>query len=259
MADSQLLCKAIKQVLKTRGLTYRDLAGRLDLSEASIKRMFALQKLSLERVFHLCDVLQISFADLALRAEAMRETMPQLDWNQEELLVADTRLLLVAVCVLNQWQMAEIVTAYQITEEECIQKLLMLERIGILQLMPENRVKLKVARDFDWLPNGPIHHFFQTKIQKDFLDQAHMSIAGVPASQQQIAPQFFIHGMFTPEALDEIQADISRMRQKISNLHLDNLHHPKARKISAGFLVALRMDWEPQMFSKMRRATTLES
>lgn len=253
MTDSRLLCKAIKQVLKSRDLTYRDLAAQLGLSEASVKRMFALQKLSLERVFHICEVLQISFADLALRADAMQESLPQLLWNQEELLVTDTRLLLVAVCVLNQWRVTEIVAAYQMTEAECIQKLLMLERIGILQLMPENRVKLKVARDFDWLPNGPIHHFFQTKIQMDFLGHAGMPIAGATASQQQINPQFFMHGMFTPEALDEIQADMSRLRQKISNLHLENLHIPKARKLSAGFLVALRMDWEPQIFSKMRR------
>jgi hypothetical protein len=39
----------------------------------------------------------------------------------------------------------------------------------ILDLLPGNRVRLNVARDFDWLPDGPFHRFFRAQGQDDFL------------------------------------------------------------------------------------------
>lgn len=41
VSESARIIDVLKRTLKTRGLTYRDIAGKVSLSEASIKRVFA--------------------------------------------------------------------------------------------------------------------------------------------------------------------------------------------------------------------------
>ena len=43
------LVEALKRVLKAQGLTYANLAERIGMSEASVKRMFSEQSIRLER------------------------------------------------------------------------------------------------------------------------------------------------------------------------------------------------------------------
>jgi transcriptional regulator with XRE-family HTH domain len=41
MSQSKLIIDTLKQELRKQGLTYKQVAGRLGLSEASVKRLFA--------------------------------------------------------------------------------------------------------------------------------------------------------------------------------------------------------------------------
>ena len=87
---------------------------------------------------------------------------------QEKEIAADILLLLIAVCVINGYTYHDILQRYEIKETECIQKLAQLDRLKIIELMPGNRIKLRVAANFNWLPNGPIQKFFHDKVQQDF-------------------------------------------------------------------------------------------
>ena len=49
MAVSVELIDALKRLLRGQGMTYRELAQRLKLSEAAVKRMFSLRAMSLQR------------------------------------------------------------------------------------------------------------------------------------------------------------------------------------------------------------------
>jgi hypothetical protein len=39
---------------------------------------------------------------------------------------------------------------------------------AIIELLPNNRIKLLVAPNFRWLPNGPIQRFFHEKVEQEF-------------------------------------------------------------------------------------------
>jgi len=60
---------------------------------------------------------------------------------------------------------------YDLTEAECIQKLLRPERIGFLQLQPGNRCRLLVAHTFKWIPDGPIAQLAKREMV-DFFDHS---------------------------------------------------------------------------------------
>ena len=70
MALTTALIEVLKRELKSRDITYADVAKKLDLSEASIKRMFS-KDFMLSRLDEICEFAGIEFADLARAGEAL--------------------------------------------------------------------------------------------------------------------------------------------------------------------------------------------
>ena len=49
-----------------------------------------------------------------------------------------------------------------------IQKLAKLDKLKIIDLLPGNRFKLLITKNFAWLPDGPIQRFFLQRVQEEF-------------------------------------------------------------------------------------------
>src|SRR5580765_403656 len=140
------LVDALKRMLKGQGLTYADLAAALDLSEASIKRMFSRRDFTLQRLEDICRMAGIDFADLARAAADANVGVSQLTVEQEKEIVSDPKLLLVALCAMNNWTLEQMVATYQLSQAECIRCLLRLDRRHIIELLPGNRIRPLISR-----------------------------------------------------------------------------------------------------------------
>ncbi|MBM3117865.1 helix-turn-helix domain-containing protein [Jeongeupia naejangsanensis] len=243
MHETDQLIATIKRQLKLQGLTYRDLAGKLGLAEPSVKRLFASGRLTLERLADIARVLGFTLAELTHEAAQTRGRLHLLDAAQERELVADEQLLLVAVCVLNHWTVADITRTYALTVPQIVVHLARLDRLRMIDLLPGDRVRLNVARDFDWLPQGPIRMFFLRQGMGEFL--------GSPfdADTETLA---FSHAMLTPSAVAMLQAELRKLRQRLAELHDDSRDAPLAERHGVGLLCAMR-DWEPAAFTALRR------
>jgi transcriptional regulator with XRE-family HTH domain len=171
MSQSKKLVLAIKRELKSRRLSYRDVADRLNLSESAIKQMFANGNFSLQRLDQLCDLLSLDLSDLARMAHN-QEGLNMLSIEQEERLIGDPILLIVTYCVVNQWTFADIVNRYEISENECIKKLAELDRMRLAELLPGNRIRPLISLNFRWQPNGPIESYFRREVQGQFFDSS---------------------------------------------------------------------------------------
>jgi transcriptional regulator with XRE-family HTH domain len=169
MANADQLVGALKKVLKTRGWTYADIARGLDLSEASIKRLFSEQTFTLQRLDEVCRLLDMDLYELARLARGESETLRQMTVAQEALLAADRKLLAVLYLLRNNRDLNEIVAEYQISEPECIRLLVKLDRAGLIELLPENRVRLRVSRQVRHRPNGPLRQRLGEEMVNDFL------------------------------------------------------------------------------------------
>ena len=118
MASSARIIDTLKRELKARGITYRALAERLDLSESAIKHMFSSGNFSLRRLDEVCAVLELDFSDLVDISESYEQKIEQLSEEQELELMSDMRLLLVTYCLLNHWTFDEIISRYEITPKQ---------------------------------------------------------------------------------------------------------------------------------------------
>lgn len=243
MTELHRILATLKRQLKARGLSYRDVAAALSLSEASVKRLFSTGRITLERLSTLCELLGLSLAELAQEAATLEPKLQQLNQEQEAELVADPRLLLVAACALNHWSAGDISQRYNLSQAECLQRLLRLDRLRLIDLLPGNRIRLNVARDFDWLPDGPIRRYFRMRGEADFL-------AGAFAREDEAL--FFVHGMLTAEAKAQLLTQLRQLRKRFAALHDESQQATIGARRGNGLLLALR-EWEPPDFAQLRR------
>ena len=243
MTEAQQLLVALKRELRVRRITYRDVAKALHLSEPSVKRLFSTGRFTLTRLAEVTSLLDLSLAELIQTAPGTDAQLCEQTIAQEAELVSDPKLLLVSVCVLSHWTVAEMLSKYRLSEPECIQRLLRLDRLRLVDLLPGNRVRLNVARDFDWLADGPIRRFFRERGQNDFLRGKFDGTSEMHA---------FMHGMLTRAAAEELQAHLRRLRVQFEELHRESLKRPLAQRHGTGLLLAVR-EWELSSFTDMRR------
>ncbi len=246
MTEITQLLETIKYQLKQQNKTYRDVAEHLDLSEASIKRLFSNSNeapVTLERIVQIAHFLGFSLAELAQEASLAQAQIKTLSSEQERELVKDEQLLLVAVCALNHWNMADILSIYQLSETLCLKKLLKLDQLRLITLLPGNRIRLNISRDFDWMSEGPIQHYFRDQAMPDFLDaRFHHDMESFQ----------FSHAMLTDVAAQKMQTELRQLKRKFAELHAESLQSPLKKRHGIGLLMAMR-PWEPAMFSRLRK------
>lgn len=210
MTEVTQLVGTLKRQLKLQGKTYRDVAATLGLSEPSVKRLFGSGRFSVDRLVEVCNLLGFTLAELAQEASAGASRLRTLTAAQEKELVSDPMLLLVAVCALNHWTMEDMLAAYRVSAAQCLQRLLRLDRLHLISLLPGNRIRLNVSRDFDWLVDGPIRQYFREQGLVDFLDSR------FDHADESLT---FSHGMLTAAALDKLHAELRQLRQSFARLH----------------------------------------
>ena len=65
MSQAIAVVEALKRALKAKKQTYAHVARELDMSEASIKRMFAARHFTLERFEQICQFAGLTLTELA--------------------------------------------------------------------------------------------------------------------------------------------------------------------------------------------------
>jgi DNA-binding Xre family transcriptional regulator len=243
MIRSSNLIDALKQHLKKSQLTYRDLASRLGLSESAVKQMFAQGNFSLQRMDNICLALELDLDDLMELARRQRSNIECLTPEQEEELVQDMRLLLMAYCLVNYWQVDEIIDRYAIDKLPAIQLLARLDRMGLIDLLPGDRVRFRIAANFRWLQGGAIERFFTSQVQGEFLD-ADFNMAGclrvvknadISAQSQKILLERL-------ESVAQLFDDIADSERRI----------PHAERLGTTMILAIR-PWVFNTFKQLER------
>ncbi|MGH8807697.1 MAG: helix-turn-helix domain-containing protein, partial [Noviherbaspirillum sp.] len=148
--------------------------------------------------------------------------------------------------VLNQITVTQIVQIYRLTEAEVVTYLVRLDKIGFLELLPNNRVKLLVSRTFRWIPNGPIQTHFREQAYGDYLASRFdgegelMRLVNVMLSKQSIAA-----------LLDRLK----QVAREFSHQHQADAKLPFEEKYSISFMLAAR-PWMPKTLQALLREPT---
>lgn len=244
MAQTTALIKTLKKQLKAQGITYMDVATALELSEASVKRLFSEQTFTLQRLEVISQLAGLELTELFSLLAKEQQRLTQLSREQEQQIASDTELLLVAISVINGFSFQDIVSVYALTEHQCIQKLAQLDRLNIIDLLPHNRVRLKVDPNFTWLPNGPIQQFFQAKVEQDFFQSRF---------DKQHEKLIVLNGVMTPQANSLLQKKMERLAEEFNHMIHDESDLSVHQKHGNTMVIAIRQ-WQYSLFKSYQRS-----
>jgi DNA-binding Xre family transcriptional regulator len=243
MSSPDMLLDVLRAELRAAGITYKMLADRIAMSESSIKRMFGQKDMTLSRLAQICQAAGIALEDVLRRAADARPQADTLTLVQETALVANPRLLLVAICCLGHWSLEQMVETYRLTEPECIGLLVELDRLGVIELKPLNRYTLRVSNAFRWLPDGPVQRFFRTHVVEDYFagrfDGAGEALMCLPAR-------------LSLASAGELVEKIHQLAGELARMHRNDRRLPSQERDGFTLLVGFR-SWEFSAFTALRR------
>ncbi len=243
MSTTQDLVTALKAELKAAGITYADLAQELGMAESSIKRIFAKADMPLSRIDEVLRVLKMDFADLARKVADAQPLRRELTHEQEAAVVADRKLLLVAICALSQWTFEQIVATYTLTEAECVKCLVQLDKLGFIELRPLNRYRLKVAKGFRWRPNGPAMQYFRQHVVDDYFS------GGFDGEGEML---MLVHGQVGRSLAATFMERLQRVGQDFAQQHLADQKLAPEQKRPYTLVVGMR-SWLFAAFRDLKR------
>lgn len=243
MSTPEALMQVLRTEMRAAGMTYKGLGDKMGLSESSIKRMFSQGDMALTRLEQICKVVGVAMEDVLRQAADATPRADTLTLEQEQSLVRDSKLLLVAISCLAQWSLQQIVERYEISEAECIGYLLKLDRLALIELKPGNRYRIRVSLAFRWLPDGPVQHFFRREVLDDYFsgrfDGPGEAMLCVPAS------------LSDPSAL-ELVHKIHQLSGELARLHQHDQRLPLNERDGYTLMLGFR-SWEFKHLTAMRR------
>ena len=246
MTQTTKLLETLKKYLKARGLTYKQLAKEMDLSEATIKRSFSKQSFSLNQLEEICRILDIDFYDLAkMDKERDRDTFTELTFEQEDVLNGDNKLMIFLYFLIHGWSITEIVEEYNFSKVEAIQMSLKLEKLSLLELHPNNKVRMLISNKAFWKIARPVLLQHHDQLIEDFMKNAF---------EQPNESLMFNAGQFSEKSLKIIRKKIDNLMKEYNQLAEMDATLPLKNRYSTGILIGFR-PWVASIISDLRRSS----
>ncbi|MEE4379507.1 MAG: helix-turn-helix transcriptional regulator [Candidatus Competibacteraceae bacterium] len=246
MEQTDELIGALKKCLKSRGMTYQQLAEKLEISEASVKRIFAEHSFSLQRLEQICRLLDMDFYDLAKLTRMFAGNRSSvLSPEQEQDLADQPELLTFFYLLLNGWTPTRIAQEYGLSETQNVRFLARLDRLKLIDLLPSNQVRLRTSRNIAWQPGGPVRRLYERQVKQEFL-QADF------AGEDELLR--FESGELSVASVGVLRQKMRELCRQFNELVELDMTLPAAEKRSVGLLTALR-PWVFSMIAQQKRGS----
>lgn len=235
-ANPEPILDALKRALRRQGLTYAVVATRMRLSEATIKRMLSRGRLTLEQMLQLAEIANTDLAELSRLARRDKHAAPHLSVQQERALASDEQLLLLFHLLMAGRSVKEVAREFKLSATQRTLLLSRLDRIGLIELLPADHVRLRVAQDFSWRTDGPVRRRYGPQVLREFL---HHRFDG-----ERSLLRFEVRDL-SEASIDVVRRKLQRLASEIAELAELDAELPSERTRSVGVALALR----PWVFS----------
>jgi len=248
MDQTAKLLDTLKAYLKSRDITYRNLAQRLRLSESSIKRVFSEKTLSLKRLERILQSLDLDFYDLAHMSRRQDgDSAEALSLEQEESLLQNPRMLIFLHLLIQKWKVEQITKRFDFESHEITNILLELDRLRLIDLHPHNQFKVLINNTQLWNRSSPFMKKYKEMLQNGFLSH----------DFEEKNERF----LFSPCQLSEdshriLLKEIDRLLRRFKELSEADAGPEKPGLEQGGMVVAFRPWLFPLLESLRRKQTT---
>lgn len=228
---SRIIVESLKSHLKARGLSYRNLANVWNISESSVKRIMSSDEVSLARIEQACRYMDLPIGDFFHQINFEKNSGIYNLSNEQELRLSKDPEALHYFLMLNEGRNpTEIVREFSIPAEKNIRILNLLEKWGLIELHPHNKVKRKFLGSLRFKKDGPIGKQLEKTVRTEFLNSNF---------QKEEEEYFtFIHLNFIQGDLAKLKIKFLEFVKELVAQSEENRKHPNAQ--SYGLIMASR-------------------
>lgn len=242
MSETRLLVTALKRELTNKGITYKHLAKRLKLSEASIKRIFSQYDFTMERFESICAVAGTTFLTLMHSASQLQPPKSvQMTVAWEEALADDHDLFTLFHLLLHGHSVKKIMRDHQLSRSYMTRKLVQLDRIGLIDFKENDNITLHVAAGVRWRPAGALFKKYGPQVREQFLKSDFLGEGEFLR---------FVSSSLSTESRNVISRKVNQLVREIEELAELDVHEATDGKVF-GILLAFRpMDFDMRFKNK---------
>jgi transcriptional regulator with XRE-family HTH domain len=168
---NRLIFDALKRTLKARGLTYRDLAERMGVSESTVKRIFHERNCKLDRLIDICDAAGVDLENVLGAMNRGPGPANQIAPEIERRLAGHPSLLFVFIMLSEKFTPEGIMLSQGLSEASMFLYLRDLEALRLVALGRGLSARLLVETPIQWNYEGPLRLIFE-RTNKDFIGWA---------------------------------------------------------------------------------------
>lgn len=243
MSGAKTLIETLKHNLKSRGITYSQLAKKWDLSEASVKRIMSEGDISLDRIESACELMGIRFSELIKLTPFDVETTEQtLLPEQEEIFAKEPRLCHFWFEIREGKTLKQIEKEFVISKAEIQKFLIQLDRMQLIELHPKNKIKVIGQNRSLLRREGPLGKVILEQAKTSFLNHSFKS-----TQQEHLR---FCTFSLNPMSAIRYKAKIEKMIHEIRVESEIEKTHPES--IEFGLLAAIR-PWSSPLAQAMEK------
>jgi transcriptional regulator with XRE-family HTH domain len=181
--------KSLKTVLKQRGLSYKDLANRMGMSESGVKKIFIGSDCSFSRLVEITKIIGIKMSDVLQEVEREELRPTRFSSAQQETLIKFPELFDFYVkLVIERNHVKEIQKESALTEAQLFKFLKRLDELELIRLLPEGKIKLPTISMVSNFGDGPL-------LEKIYKKWGHSTIDELAHPKHQSSGHFIIRSL----------------------------------------------------------------
>jgi transcriptional regulator with XRE-family HTH domain len=151
---------ALRKLMKKNKATYESVGRILKVSPATIKRRLNGNDMTIQQLKEFAGALSVSFYEVIELSKEMSREPHSFTEAQEELLASDLRLMKTFRMILAGQGFLKIMAQLHWPERGLRKAIRDLERVGLAQLLPGDRIIPMVQFPFRWQPNGRLERAY---------------------------------------------------------------------------------------------------
>jgi len=230
MGVANELVGKIKRTMKERGLTYKYMAERLNISEASLKRSFSKNLFTIERIDQICAALNLTLEELG-KTDLDGFKVEFLSDDQEAFLAAEEKFFVVFYLIASGFSFDSVSKYFDFEKRELERILLSMDKLNLIKLFPGNHIVACVKQGVWWKLDGPLSKKYGEIIRSDFFKSR------FEASYEHA---WLTAGNLSPESVSTLQKKQDQVISAFQDLVELDAHLPIKRKINVTFISGLR-------------------
>ncbi len=171
--ETKQITQTVKQLLKSQGKRYSDLASHLDVSLASVKRILNSEDIQISRLTQISSFLDIDFFELIEKSKSSNQQVYTFSKEQEIFLSKDFNNFLILRMLVMHKPIEDIQNTLTLTDIKVSNILSQLEKLKLIERHPNNTIKNRIPYPVKWIEGGQLEKSYNKQIVDKLSSQIH--------------------------------------------------------------------------------------